>query len=177
MWFCLFFPFMFWKGNFNFCWFIDFSLTRFVSQFNYLMLFAFIFCVFSSSGGFIKKLFLKILFIYFFRERGKEREREERNINVWLLLPRPLYGTWPATQARALIGNPSGDSLVHRPALNPLSYTSQGYKETFYQAKVSIHRLPSVIVLKLMLIQCIRYVLERPHTWDNVLATWFMSLK
>ena len=34
-------------------------------------------------------------------------------------------GTWPATQARALTGNPTGDHLILRPALNPLSHTSQ----------------------------------------------------
>ena len=54
-------------------------------------------------------LFLKILFIYF-RERGREGERE-RNINVWLC---------------ALTGNQTGDSLVRRPVLSPLSHTSQG---------------------------------------------------
>ena len=35
-------------------------------------------------------------------------------------------GTWPATQACALTGNQTGDPLVHRPALNPLSHMSQG---------------------------------------------------
>ena len=39
---------------------------------------------------------------------------------------RPLLGTWPATQACALTGNQTGDPLVCRPALQPLSYTSQG---------------------------------------------------
>ena len=38
----------------------------------------------------------------------------------------PSLGTWPATQACALTGNRTGDLLVHRPALNPLSDTSQG---------------------------------------------------
>ena len=33
---------------------------------------------------------------------------------------------WPATQACALTGNRICDPLVHRPALNPLSHTSQG---------------------------------------------------
>ena len=36
----------------------------------------------------------------------------------------PPLGTWPATQACALIGNRICDPLVHRPALNPLSHTS-----------------------------------------------------
>ena len=30
--------------------------------------------------------------------------REERNISVWLPLAHPLLGTWPATQACALMG-------------------------------------------------------------------------
>ena len=38
----------------------------------------------------------------------------------------PLLGPLPATQACALTGNQTDDPLVHRPALNPLSYTSQG---------------------------------------------------
>ena len=64
---------------------------------------------------------------YSFLERGEEREKErEWNINVWLPLTHPLLGTWPATQACALTGNQTGDALVHRPALNPLSHTSQG---------------------------------------------------
>ena len=65
-------------------------------------------------------------FIYLFLEREEGREKEwERHINVWLLLTRPLLGTWPATQACALTGNRTGDPLVRRPVLNPLSHTSQ----------------------------------------------------
>ena len=48
--------------------------------------------------------FLDYKFICFFLEGVREGERE-RNINVWLPLVRPLLGTWPATQARALTGN------------------------------------------------------------------------
>ena len=39
--------------------------------------------------------------------------------------PSPL-GTWPATQAYALTENRTSNSLVHRPALSPLSHTHQG---------------------------------------------------
>ena len=35
-------------------------------------------------------------------------------------------GTQSATQACALTGNQTGDPLVRRPALSPLSHTSQG---------------------------------------------------
>ena len=65
-----------------------------------------------------------LLFIYLFRRREGERER---NISLWLPLVHPLLGTWPATQAFALTGNQTGDLLVHRPALSPLSHTSQGW--------------------------------------------------
>ena len=44
---------------------------------------------------------------------------------MWLSLAHPLLGTWPRTQAYALTGNQTGDPLVRRPLLNPLSYTSQ----------------------------------------------------
>ena len=63
-------------------------------------------------------------FIYFL-ERTERREKE-RNMHVWLPLTRPLLGTWPTMQACALTGNGTCDPLVHRPALNPLSHTSQG---------------------------------------------------
>ena len=55
---------------------------------------------------------------------GKEKERE-RNINVWWPLACPQLGTWPTSQAFALTGNQTGNPLFHRPALSPLSYTSQ----------------------------------------------------
>ena len=64
-------------------------------------------------------------FLILFLDRGEGREKE-RNIEVWLPIVRLLLGTWPATQACALVGNQTRDPLVHRPALNPLSHTSQG---------------------------------------------------
>ena len=80
------------------------------------------------GGGLV---FLKY-FIYLFLERGRWKEKErERNINVWLPLAYPLLGTWPATQACALTGNLTSNPLVHRPALSPLSHTSQGVTHLF----------------------------------------------
>ena len=77
-----------------------------------------------------KKKLKKI--IYLFLESGEWRDKErERNINVCLSLMRPLLGTWPATRAFALTGNRTSDPLVHRPTLNPLSHTSQGWNFHF----------------------------------------------
>ena len=76
-------------------------------------------------------------YLFIFRERGRERER---NINVWLSLARPLLGTWPTTQAHALTGNQTSDSLVCRPMLNALGYTSKSYFQNSYKCNlVCVH--------------------------------------
>ena len=74
--------------------------------------------------------FLKIFYLLIFRQRGREKDRE-RNINVWLSLCDPPLQTWPATQACALTRNQTGDPLVCRPVLNPLSHTSLVKGSTF----------------------------------------------
>ena len=56
-------------------------------------------CVLLSGWFFFLRFYL-----FIFRERGREGERE-RNIDVWLPLTHPLVETWPATQACALTGN------------------------------------------------------------------------
>ena len=58
---------------------------------------------------------------------------------MWWPRARPLLGTWPATQACALTGNRTGDSLVHRPAGSPLSHSSQGSKQIFKDASLATH--------------------------------------
>ena len=67
---------------------------------------------------------------------AREGEREEtlmcKRYMDWLPLTRPQLGTWPLTQACALTGNRTGDLWVCRPALNPLSHTSQGKIISFY---------------------------------------------
>ena len=74
-----------------------------------------------------------IIIIFYFQTRGREGEREgEKHQCVVASCTPPTGGaTWPATQACALIGNQTGDPLVHRPVLNPLSHASQGYTD-FY---------------------------------------------
>ena len=89
-------------------------------------------------------LFFKRFSLFIFRGEGREKERE-KNINVWLPLAHPLLGTWPATQTCALSGNRTGDLLVHRPALNPLSHTSQG-PQSILNFPLSVLYLPIMLL-------------------------------
>ena len=56
---------------------------------------------------------------------------------MWLPLSCPQLETWPVTQACALTGNRTNDPLVHRPVLNPLSHTSQGWFLSCSQKKMN----------------------------------------
>ena len=84
-------------------------------------------------------------YLFTFRERGREEDREgEKHCCVrekQLPLARPLLGTWPTTQAYALTGNRTSDLSVRRPALNPLSHSSQGSPHVLVYAFlcVSLH--------------------------------------
>ena len=71
-------------------------------------------------------------FAYLFLEivEGRKTEREGNVDRLPLTHHHP--GTWPTTQACALTGNRTGDLLVCRPALNPLSHTSQGKDIGYY---------------------------------------------
>ena len=55
-----------------------------------------------------------------------EGEREGEKHQCVVASPMPPTGDWAETQACALTGNRTGDPLVRRSALNPLSHTSQG---------------------------------------------------
>ena len=73
---------------------------------------------------FIYSLHLKKDFTYLFLERREGREKGRETLMCERYIDRP------ATKACALTENQTGDLLVHRPALNPLSHTSQG--ESFF---------------------------------------------
>ena len=50
--------------------------------------------------------FLKICYLFIFRERGKEREKHQCVVACHMAPSRDLaLGTWPTTQACALNGN------------------------------------------------------------------------
>ena len=63
-------------------------------------------------------------FIYLFLEEKGGREGEKHQSVT--ASHAPPMGTWPTAQAGAPTGNQTGNPLVHRLALNPLSHTSQG---------------------------------------------------
>ena len=67
-------------------------------------------------------------FIYLFLERRKGRREGVKHQCVVASRAPPTgdLGIWPATQACVLTGNQTGNSLVCRPVLTPLSHTSQG---------------------------------------------------
>ena len=73
----------------------------------------------------IIKIGKNLIFRFHLFLEGKGGRKRERTISVWLTLMRPLLGTWPAAQAGAPTGNPTGFTWVCRPAPNPLSHTSQ----------------------------------------------------
>ena len=86
--------------------------------------------------------FLKRFYLFIFRERGKEGERERekhQGVVASHVPPRGDLARNPgATQACALTGNRTGDPLVHRPVLNPLSYASQGKTFTLLTSKFQL---------------------------------------
>ena len=79
----------------------------------------FFFFKITPAKSFLKKRF----YLFIFREKGREGEREG-NSSVWLPLALPWQGTRPTTQACALTGNRTVNPLIRRPLLNPLSHTS-----------------------------------------------------
>ena len=116
--------------------------------------------------------FFKGFYLFIFRDRESEGERE-RNINVWLTLTLTLLGTWPATQASALTGNWTGDPLVHRPALSPLSYTSQGpdvFSCLFMSCLFPTQPSTTLLLRKAALVVC--YGMLMPLLLHNLEISW-----
>ena len=77
-----------------------------------------------NGTTFKKYIFLKMLLIF------REGEKHQCVAASWA---HPLLGTWLATQVCALTGNQTSNLWVYRPALNPLSHTSQGDKWSHFE--------------------------------------------
>ena len=96
-------------------------------------------CWYGNSWGKVgMKGLLFFKYIIYFLERGKGRDKErERNSNqLPLVCPQP--GTWPSTLACALTGNQTSDPLARRPALNPLSHSSQGRMKWLLRSHITV---------------------------------------
>ena len=102
-------------------------------------------------------------FIYLFFRKGKGKTKRRRE-NVCLPLVCPLLGTWPTTQACALTGNWTGNPLVCRSALNPLSHTSQGWNLH--------HFFPSYSLAHIVPYQGILWYLLLPPT-HHIQSVWW----
>ena len=119
--------------------------------------------MFISIFYFIVHVFFILYFIYLFLERGKGRERERgRNIYAWVPLVWSQLQTWPVTQACALIRNRTGDPLVRRLVLSPLSHTGLGYFFVYFIKSVETLQLTIKLLLLdflcfEILIECIPY--------------------
>ena len=83
------------------------------------------------SDNQIANYFFKRCYLFIFRERGKEGEREgkhwcERETSTGCLSYTSRLGTEPATRASALTWNQTSDLLLCRTTSNQLSHTAQG---------------------------------------------------
>ena len=86
------------------------------------------------------------IFKFIFRERRRKGDRKGEKHQCAVASWASPTGTWPTSQACALTGNQTGDPLVHRPALSPLSHTSQGDSSMLYHVSVP----HSFLLLKLL---------------------------
>ena len=101
------------------------------------------------------KLNPEIFFFFFFREiEGKGRRKRERNICHLLTHWLPLAGRPPSGGLDCNPGiypdwNWTGDFLVHKLVLNPLSHTIKGLR-MFFEGKNQGGHLPSTTCFHLM---------------------------
>ena len=72
-------------------------------------------------------LFLKRFYLFIFRERGREGEREEEKHQCVVASRAPSTGDLACNLGIVPTGVQTGNPLVQGPALNPLSHSSQGW--------------------------------------------------
>ena len=79
----------------------------------------------ASRSHYPFSFFFKRFYLFIFRERGKQGEREGEKHQCVVASHTPPTGDPAETQACTQTGNPINDPLIGRPLLNPLSHTSQ----------------------------------------------------
>ena len=95
----------------------------------------------------------------------------------------PLQGTWPATQAYSLTGNGTGDPLICRKALNPLSHTSQGLIILLKSVGSAVKFLLSFKILDLEVLFILtflqrifsNYFIFSLYIWKKIIYKWCHS--
>ena len=99
-----------------------------------------------------------LILIFIFRE-GKGRRKKGRQTSMCGWVSRSAHwGSGPKTKACALTGNQTGDPLVRRPALNPVSYTTRAkifFRKSFPDKK----KLKEFITTKPVLYKMLRGLL------------------
>ena len=121
-------------------------------------------------------------FYFIFREQGRGVGEKHWGVRNTLIscLSHPLnLGIWPSAQARALTGNPTGNPLVHRLVLSPLSHTSQDYldflkvQRGLITINIFIPVFPrSVLRIKVLVHLPNRILSSAKHRGNNILILW-----
>ena len=84
--------------------------------------------------------------LFIFRQSRREEEREGDKHQRVVASHTPPLGTWAATQACVLTGSWTGDHLVRRLVLNPLSHTSQGWFAFYFNNNDSLIISPILFI-------------------------------
>ena len=133
-------------------------------------------CLRPQLRPFLVSFFFFFLRFYLFifrgkvRKGGRKRGRETSVSGCFSCCP--LLGTW----ACALTGNRIGNLLLHRPVLNPLSYTSQGHYFLFNQHSICSQSGQQKSVLLLQIQFCIKYNLKFGIRLRHILNNIFGSV-
>ena len=98
----------------------------------------------------------------------------ERYIN-WLPVTQPQPGTWPATQACALIGNQTGNPLLCRPVPNPQGHTSQGYRLFLKRVFLVKSEISLSSAFEQSMVPLRKSFLSE-LVWEDAMSPWYTSV-
>ena len=121
--------------------------------------------------------FIKILFIYFQREGKGSRKRGKHQCVV--AFHAPPTGDLACNPGMCPDWESNCDPLVHRPALNPLSYTSQGrcYIFNFCFCWLLGNLQPSIGFLRIIFIFLLPLCPSKTERYQNVYQHFIFTLR